>query len=71
MVTGSRTTGSSAIGIDEKTRNMIHSIKEIVGNHSDADIFAALKETDMDADEAVQKLIYQGFVLPLLIHSLL
>ncbi|KAL1218931.1 GBF-interacting protein 1-like [Cardamine amara subsp. amara] len=59
MVTGSRTGGSSAIGIDEKTRKMIHSIKEIVGNHTDADIFAALKETDMDADEAVQNLIYQ------------
>ncbi|KAG7600558.1 UBA-like superfamily [Arabidopsis suecica] len=56
MVTGSR---SNAIGIDEKTRKMIHLMKEIVGNHSDADILVALKETNMDADEAVHKLIYQ------------
>ncbi|XP_024006173.1 uncharacterized protein LOC18010367 isoform X2 [Eutrema salsugineum] len=59
MVTGSGTGGSFASGIDENTRKTIRSIKEIVGNHSDADIFAALKETNMDADEAVQRLIYQ------------
>ncbi|CAH8359844.1 unnamed protein product [Eruca vesicaria subsp. sativa] len=44
---------------DEEERKMIESIREIVGNHSDADIYTALKESNMDAHEAVQKLIHQ------------
>lgn len=48
---------------DEEERKVIESIKEIVGNHSDADIYTALKESDMNADEAVQKLIHQGLSL--------
>lgn len=61
MVTGSRTSGNRGVGHDDGTKKMIQSIKEIVGNHSDADIYTALKEANMDADEAVQKLIHQGF----------
>lgn len=61
MVTGSRTGGSPSTPIDENTRKMIRSIKEIVGNHTDADILTALKEDNMDADMAVQKLMNQGF----------
>lgn len=62
MVSESRTGGNRATGPDddEEERKVIESIKEIVGNHSDADIYAALKESDMNADEAVQKLIHQG-----------
>uniref|UniRef100_A0A1J3I8R8 GBF-interacting protein 1 N-terminal domain-containing protein n=1 Tax=Noccaea caerulescens TaxID=107243 RepID=A0A1J3I8R8_NOCCA len=59
MVTGSRTGGSPPTAIDEKTRKMIRSMKEIVGNHTDADILTALKEDNMDADMAVQKLMNQ------------
>ncbi|XP_010465276.1 PREDICTED: uncharacterized protein LOC104745669 isoform X1 [Camelina sativa] len=59
MVTGSRTSGNRGVGLDDGAKKMIQSIKEIVGNHSDADIYTALKEANMDADEAVQKLIYQ------------
>lgn len=61
MVTGSRTSGNRVIGLDDEARKTILSIKEIVGNHSDADIYTALKEANMNADEAVQKLIHQGF----------
>lgn len=49
--------------MDDEERKLIESIREIVGNHTDADIHAALKEADMNADEAVQKLIHQGFSL--------
>ncbi|CDY33258.1 BnaC01g37310D [Brassica napus] len=61
MVSESRTGGNRATGPDddEEERKVIESIKEIVGNHSDADIYTALKESDMNADEAVQKLIHQ------------
>ncbi|VVA97562.1 unnamed protein product [Arabis nemorensis] len=59
MVTGSKAGGNRVMGPDDEAKKMIESIKEIVGNHSDADIYTALKEADMDADEAVQKLIHQ------------
>lgn len=41
-------------------RKTIQSIKEIVGNHSDADIYSTLKETNMDPNETAQKLLNQG-----------
>ncbi|CAH8292972.1 unnamed protein product [Eruca vesicaria subsp. sativa] len=62
MVTGSRTGGNRVMGPDgddDEGRKMIESIREVVGNHSDADIYTALKEADMNADEAVEKLIHQ------------
>ncbi|KAL0857599.1 hypothetical protein Bca101_062753 [Brassica carinata] len=60
MVSESRAGGNRVTGPDDdEERKVIESIKEIVGNHSDADIYAALKEADMNADEAVQKLIHQ------------
>ncbi|RZC49407.1 hypothetical protein C5167_017830 [Papaver somniferum] len=40
-------------------KKTIESIKEIVGNHSDADIYSMLKETNMDPNETAQKLLYQ------------
>ncbi|KAH9607416.1 hypothetical protein KSS87_007506 [Heliosperma pusillum] len=40
-------------------RKSIESIKEIVGNHSDTDIYNALKECNMDLDDAAQKLLHQ------------
>ncbi|CAH2053761.1 unnamed protein product [Thlaspi arvense] len=59
MVTGSRTADNRVMGLDDEDRKVIQSIKEVVGNHSDADIYIALKEANMNADEAVQKLIHQ------------
>ncbi|KAL1811332.1 hypothetical protein DCAR_0623383 [Daucus carota subsp. sativus] len=40
-------------------RKTIQSIKEIVGNHSDAEIYSTLKETNMDPNETAQKLLNQ------------
>ncbi|KAG0463259.1 hypothetical protein HPP92_018746 [Vanilla planifolia] len=45
--------------ISARVRKTILSIKEIVGNHSDADIYAVLKETNMDPNETAQKLLNQ------------
>ena len=60
-----------AAGNLEKT---IQDIKEIAGKHSDDDIYAMLKECNMDPNETAQRLLYLGktflsfsisFVLPL------
>ncbi|XP_044486629.1 GBF-interacting protein 1-like isoform X3 [Mangifera indica] len=40
-------------------RKTIQTIKEIVGNHSDADIYVALKDSNMDPNETAQKLLNQ------------
>lgn len=52
-------------------RKTIQSIKEIVGNHSDAEIYSTLKETNMDPNETAQKLLNQGplFFLGLFVYS--
>ncbi|CAL1399680.1 unnamed protein product [Linum trigynum] len=42
-----------------RVRKTIQSIKEIVGNFSDADIYMALKESNMDPNETAQKLLNQ------------
>ncbi|KAJ1407121.1 UBA-like superfamily [Sesbania bispinosa] len=60
MVPGSRTEGGTGTHIlSARVRKTIQSIKEIVGNHSDADIYVALKETNMDPNETAQKLLHQ------------
>ncbi|EOY27207.1 Uncharacterized protein TCM_029107 isoform 2 [Theobroma cacao] len=55
MVNGARIEGD----ISAPVRKTIQSIKEIVGNHSDADIYVALKEANMDPNETTQKLLHQ------------
>ncbi|XP_061364003.1 uncharacterized protein LOC133307510 isoform X2 [Gastrolobium bilobum] len=60
MVPVSRTEGGAGTQIlSARVRKTIQSIKEIVGNHSDADIYVALKETNMDPNETTQKLLNQ------------
>ena len=60
MVSGSRIEGGTQI-LSAQVRNTIQSIKkEIVKNHSDAEIYVTLKETNMDPDETAQKLLNQG-----------
>lgn len=49
--------------LSAKVRKTIQSIKEIVGNFSDADIYMVLKETNMDPNETAQKLLNQGLCL--------
>ncbi|XP_073309868.1 uncharacterized protein [Primulina huaijiensis] len=58
MVSGSKFEGGAQV-LSAGVRKTIQSIKEIVGNHSDADIYVALKETDMDPNETAQKLLNQ------------
>ncbi|GMN36903.1 hypothetical protein TIFTF001_006390 [Ficus carica] len=58
MVTASRTDGAPQI-LSAGVRKTIQSIKEIVGNHSDIDIYWTLKETNMDPNETAQKLLSQ------------
>ena len=60
MVSGLRIDGGTQI-LPARVRKTIQSIKEIVGNHSDADIYTTLKETNMDPNETAQKLLNQGF----------
>ncbi|KAK9734464.1 hypothetical protein RND81_04G141600 [Saponaria officinalis] len=45
--------------VSASLRKTIESIKEIVGNHSDTDVYNALKESNMSLDEAVDKLLHQ------------
>ncbi|XP_063950211.1 GBF-interacting protein 1-like isoform X4 [Daucus carota subsp. sativus] len=58
MVAGSRTEGGAQI-LSAGVRKTIQSIKEIVGNHSDAEIYSTLKETNMNPNETAQKLLNQ------------
>ncbi|KAK4269095.1 hypothetical protein QN277_022298 [Acacia crassicarpa] len=58
MVSSARMDGSTQT-FPATVRKTIQSIKEIVGNHSDADIYVALRETDMDPNETTQKLLNQ------------
>ncbi|XP_022715231.1 uncharacterized protein LOC111274677 isoform X3 [Durio zibethinus] len=55
MVSGARIEGDYPAPV----RKTIQSIKEIVGNHSDNDIYVALKEANMDPNETAQKLLHQ------------
>lgn len=60
MVSGSRIEGGNTTqNLSAGVRKTIQSIKEIVGNHSDADIYVTLKETNMDPNETAQKLLNQ------------
>ncbi|XP_068660739.1 GBF-interacting protein 1-like isoform X2 [Aristolochia californica] len=58
MVSGPRFDGGTPV-LPAPVRKTIQSIKEIVGNHSDADIYSMLKETNMDPNETAQKLLNQ------------
>ncbi|KAF3334936.1 hypothetical protein FCM35_KLT21540 [Carex littledalei] len=59
MVVGSRPESGDVSAISSKDRSTVKSIKEVVGNHSESDIYAVLRETNMDPDEAAQKLLNQ------------
>ncbi|XP_047962571.1 GBF-interacting protein 1-like isoform X2 [Salvia hispanica] len=58
MVSGAKIDGGAQV-LSAGVRRTIQSIKEIVGNHSDADIYVVLKETNMDPNETTQKLLNQ------------
>ncbi|KAJ0449096.1 putative GBF-interacting protein [Helianthus annuus] len=46
--------------IPSASRKMVQSLKEIVKGVSDAEIYVALKECNMDPNEAVNCLLTQG-----------
>ncbi|KAL1538131.1 GBF-interacting protein 1-like isoform X1 [Salvia divinorum] len=58
MASGAGIDGEAQV-LSAGVRRTIQSIKEIVGNHSDADIYMVLKETNMDPNETTQKLLNQ------------
>ncbi|XP_021716508.1 GBF-interacting protein 1-like [Chenopodium quinoa] len=58
MVTMLKTEGGTAI-VSANVEKTIQSIKEIVGNHSDSEIYNTLKESNMDPNETAQKLLNQ------------
>ncbi|KAI4331287.1 hypothetical protein MLD38_029486 [Melastoma candidum] len=51
--------GTAYWALSEKVRNTIQSIKEVVKDHSNDEIYAALKESNMDPNETAQKLLNQ------------
>lgn len=58
MAASPRNEGGTQL-LSARVRKTIKSIKEIVGNHSDAEIYVALKEANMDPNETTQKLLNQ------------
>ncbi|XP_065866801.1 uncharacterized protein [Euphorbia lathyris] len=52
-------TQSQSHTLSAGVRKTIQSIKEIVGNFSDSDIYMALKEYNMDPNETTQRLLHQ------------
>ncbi|KAK1308612.1 hypothetical protein QJS10_CPA09g00140 [Acorus calamus] len=57
MVSGRSDGGAQIISV--RVRRIIQSIKEIVGDRSDAEIYDVLRETNMDPNETAQKLLSQ------------
>lgn len=55
----SKGSGGVVQPIPASYRKMVQSLKEVV-NLSDAEIYATLKDCDMDPDEAVSRLLSQG-----------
>lgn len=54
--------GSNGLaGIPAASRKMVQSLKEIVSNFTELEIYAMLKECNMDPNEAVSRLLSQGF----------
>ncbi|VFQ81579.1 unnamed protein product [Cuscuta campestris] len=51
--------GGGVAMIPTGSRKMVDSLKEIVKNHPDSEIYAALKECNMDPNEAVSRLLSQ------------
>ncbi|KAK3021544.1 hypothetical protein RJ639_046492 [Escallonia herrerae] len=52
--------GGSRVLIPSNDRGMIKQIREVTAKHSDDEIYAMLKECNMDPDDAAQKLLYLG-----------
>ena len=60
--------GGFRVSIPSSVRRMIQNIKEITGNDSDEEIYAMLKDCNMDPNETTQKLLLQGAFIYLFIY---
>lgn len=56
---------AAAQGVPEMAKKLVRNVKEIV-NCTEQEIYAVLKECDMDPNRAVERLLAQGFTLSLL-----
>jgi hypothetical protein len=66
--------GGFRVSIPNSVRKTIQDIKEITGNHSEEEIYAMLKDCNMDPNETAQKLLFQGtsnLIFALLIMAIL
>lgn len=61
---------AAAPGIPASARKLVQSLKEIV-NCPEAEIYATLKECDMDPDATVNRLLTQGFFSSYFLPSVL
>lgn len=52
--------GVGVLQLPQETKKVVKNLKEIV-NCSESEIYAALKECNMDPNEAVQRLLSLGF----------
>jgi hypothetical protein len=57
------------VSIPAGARRTIADIKEIAGGHTDEEVYAMLRECNMDPNETVQRLLLEGPLSPLLIPS--
>lgn len=57
---GGGNNGGGVQGIPAASRKMVQSLKEIVNGVSEAEIYSALKDCNMDPNEAVNRLLSQG-----------
>jgi len=56
--------------IPPSSRKMVQSLKEIVSNFPDHEIYATLKDCNMDPNEAVSRLLSQGSFLSFYLSAL-
>lgn len=62
-MSGKVAAAATASGIPASARKLVQSLKEIV-NCPEAEIYATLKECDMDPDATVNRLLTQGLFCP-------
>lgn len=61
---GGEVAAAAARGIPPTAKKVVQTVKEIV-NCTEQEIYAVLKECDMDPNRAVERLLAQGFCYPL------
>ena len=55
--------GGGEVAVPVTAKKVVQSVKEIVNCCSEQEIYAVLKECDMDPNRAVERLLAQGFSL--------